>query len=104
MGGMDAFYLMAVEPRIKVFAACVPPMKSDGYDPASPVDYTYGAEGKQVFMLMGSKDEMYDKGTMQAAYEAYVEGPETAIKWYDRGHKLTPEYVPDALAWIEGRL
>ena len=38
MGGMDSFYLLSVEPRIKVAVACVPPLLSIGYGPASPID------------------------------------------------------------------
>lgn len=46
MGGMDSFYLLSVEPRIKVAVACVPPLLSIGYGPASPVDYS-GASGRR---------------------------------------------------------
>jgi dienelactone hydrolase len=104
MGGMDAFYLMAVEPRIKTFVACVPPLISGGYGPASPIDYTWGARGKSLLMLMGRKDEMGDPAKVDASYRQYIEGPGTRLVWYNRGHGLGPIYVPDALEWVKKHL
>ncbi|GMV92843.1 MAG: hypothetical protein AMXMBFR82_26210 [Candidatus Hydrogenedentota bacterium] len=101
MGGMDAFFLVSVEPRIKAVVACVPPLINENYNPASPVDYSWGVCDTPFLMLMGSQDDMYDKTTMNATYHAYIKGPNTNIIWYDQGHKLTEVYVPDALAWIE---
>jgi len=104
MGGMDSFYLVSVEPRIKAIVACVPPLISDGYNPASPVDYTWGVGDTPFLMLMGRQDDMYDEATMEATYRAYIESPNTKLIWYDQGHKLTAVYVPDALAWLKEHL
>ncbi|HOX37633.1 MAG TPA: alpha/beta fold hydrolase [Candidatus Brocadiia bacterium] len=104
MGGMDAFYLLPVEPRIKTAVACVPPLYSGGYGPVSPIDYTWGARGKSLLMLMGLKDEMYDAGKVNASYAQYIESKESKIIWYDRGHDLKSDYVPDALEWIKTKL
>jgi len=104
MGGMDSFYLLSVEPRIKTAVACVPPMLSPGYGPASPVDYSWGVKGKSLLMLMGRKDDMYDAARVEASYHEYIESPESKLIWYDQGHKLTQIYVPDALAWVKAHL
>jgi len=104
MGGMDAFFLVSVDPRIKAVVACVPPLSDQSYHPASPVDYTWGVENTPFLMLMGRQDEMYDEATMDATYRAYIEGPNTKLIWYDQGHKLTDVYVPDALAWLRQHL
>jgi dienelactone hydrolase len=104
MGGMHAFILASVEPRIKAFVACVVPPKNVGYDPASPIDYSWGVKDKPFLMLMGREDEMYDAGRIDASYRAWIEGPQTRLIWYERGHKLTPEYVPDARDWLESNL
>ncbi len=104
MGGMDSFYLLSVEPRIKVAVACVPPLANPGYGPTSPIDYTWGIKSTPFLMLMGRQDEMYDMGKVEASYHAYIETPNTKLKWFDRGHKLTAEYVPDALDWIKSHL
>lgn len=104
MGGMDAFYLLSVEPRIKCAVACVPPLLSSGYGPTAPVDYTWGIGRKPLLLLMGRQDEMYDAAKVEASYHQYIETPHTKLIWYDQGHKLTPVYVPDALAWLKQNL
>jgi dienelactone hydrolase len=104
MGGMDSFYLLSVEPRIKVAVACVPPLYNPNYGPASPIDYSWGVGKKPFLMLMGRKDEMADPAQVEASYHQYIEGPQTKLIWYEQGHKLTELYVPDALGWIKKHL
>jgi dienelactone hydrolase len=102
MGGMDSFYLLSVEPRIKTAVACVPPLLSDGYGPASPIDYSWGIGKTPFLMLMGRKDGKDDYvAKVEASYHKYIETPNTKLIWYDQGHKLTAIYVPDALDWIK---
>ncbi|MBI5084331.1 MAG: alpha/beta fold hydrolase [Acidobacteria bacterium] len=104
MGGMDSFYLLSVEPRIKAAVACVPPLYSPGYGPASPIDYSWGVRDKALLLLMGRKDTMYDFDRVNASFDQYMRSPSTQIIWYDQGHGLTGVYVPDALQWIQRRL
>ena len=104
MGGMDSFFLLSVEPRIRVAVACVPPLLNANYGPASPIDYSWGIGKTPFLMLMGRKDEMGDPAKVEASYHQYIEGPSTKLIWYDQGHKLTAIYVPDALAWIKKHL
>jgi dienelactone hydrolase len=104
MGGMDSFYLLSVEPRIKMAVACVPPLLTEGYGPASPIDYSWGIGDKPFLMLMGRKDDLYDPAKAEASYHAYIERPTTKLIWYDQGHGLTGIYVPDALAWVKEHL
>lgn len=104
MGGMDSFYLLSAEPRIKMAVACVPPLSSPAYGPTTPIDYTWGIGQKPFLMLMGRKDDMYEAAKVDASYHQYIEGPNTKLIWYGQGHKLTPVYVPDALAWVKQNL
>ena len=104
MGGMDSFYLLAVEPRIKMAVACVPPLLSLGYGPASPVDYSWGIGNRPFLMLAGRKDGLGVAERVEASYHQYIEGPNTKLIWYDKGHKLGEIYVPDALAWVKRHL
>ena len=104
MGGMDSFYLLSAEPRIKMAVACVPPLSSPAYGPTTPIDYTWGIGRKPFLMLMGRKDDMYEAAKVDASYHQYIEGPNTKLIWYGQGHKLTPVYVPDALAWVKQNL
>ena len=104
MGGMDAFCLLSVEPRIRTAVACVPPLFSPSYGPASPIDYSWGVKGKSLLMLMGRQDDMYEAPRVEASYHQYIESAESKLVWYDEGHKLTDIYVPDALAWVKSHL
>jgi dienelactone hydrolase len=104
MGGMDSFFLLSVEPRIKAAVACVPPLVNEGYSAAAPIDYTWGIGSTPFLMLMGKKDDLYDPAKVEASYHQYIEGPNTRLIWYDEGHKLTRAYVPDALAWVKQHL
>lgn len=104
MGGMDSIYLLATEPRIKTAVACVPPMRSLDYGPTAPVDYTWGIKGKSILMLMGEKDGFYTVPEMDATYAAYIESPNSKLKWYNQDHKLTRVYVKDALYWMKTHL
>jgi dienelactone hydrolase len=104
MGGMDSFYLLSVEPRIKVAVACVPPLLSIGYGPAAPVDYSWGIGQTPFLMLMGRQDGMGVAEKVEASYHKYIEGPNTKLIWYDKGHRLGDGYVPAALAWIKKHL
>jgi len=105
MGGMDSFYLLAAEPRLKMAVACVPPLQSTGYGPASPIDYSWGIGRRPLLLLMGRKDGQGDYvAKVEASYHQYLEGPNTKLIWYDQGHKLTAIYVPDALAWVKKQL
>lgn len=104
MGGMDSFFLLSVEPRLKTAVACVPPLRNESYGAASPIDYSWGIGDKPFLLLMGKKDDLYDPGKADASYRQYIEGPNNKLIWYDRDHKLTEIYVPDALDWIKKHL
>jgi dienelactone hydrolase len=104
MGGMDAFHLLGVEPRIKVAVACVPPLLNASYGPASPIDYSWGIGRTPFLMLMGRKDEMGEPAKVEASYEQYIKGPNTKLIWYESGHKLPAGYVQDAMAFLKERL
>ena len=85
--------------------ACVPPLFSTGYGPASPIDYSWGIGHRPLLMLMGRKDGPGDYvAKVEASYRQYIEGPNTKLIWYDQGHRLTAIYVPDALAWVKKHL
>ena len=104
MGGMDAFYLVSVEPRVKVAVACVPPLLNASYGPASPIDYSWGIGKTPFLLLMGRKDEMNDPVRAETSFDKYLKGVNTKLIWYASGHKLPPDYVMDAMAWLKERL
>ena len=79
MGGMDAFYLLSVEPRIKMAVACAPPLLGASYGPASPIDYSWGIGQRPFLLLMGRGDEMSDPARVEASYRKYLAGPNTKL-------------------------
>ena len=46
-------------------------------------------------------DGMGVAARVEASYHQYIEGPNTKLIWYDKGHQLGEIYVPDALAWVK---
>ncbi|MBM3457929.1 MAG: alpha/beta fold hydrolase [Armatimonadetes bacterium] len=104
MGGMNAFYLLAVEPRVRAAVACVPPLHSPGYGPCSPVDYTWGVGKAPLLMIMGRRDELANEARGAESYRRYIQGPNTEIRWHDAGHKLPPAYVRDVAPWLQRHL
>jgi hypothetical protein len=84
--------------------ACVPPFYNASWTPAEPVDYTWGIGDKPLLMLMGRTDGFYTEAEIEASRKAYLNPETTKTIWYDRDHKLTPIYVPDALAWVKEHL
>jgi dienelactone hydrolase len=104
MGGVNTMLLLAIEPRFKMGVACVPPFYNASWKPAEPVDYTWGIGDKPLLMLMGRTDGFYTEAEIEASRKAYLNPETTKTIWYDRDHKLTPIYVPDALAWVKEHL
>ena len=104
MGAVDTLLLLAIDPRIKMGVACVPPFSNASWKPCEPVDYTWGLGDKPLLMLMGRKDGFYTEGQIEASRKAYLNLDTTKTIWYDQDHKLTAIYIPDALAWIKEHL
>ena len=104
MGGVNAMLLLAIDERIKMGVACVPPWFSAAWRPVEPVDYTWGLRDKPLLMLMGREDGFYTEEQIEASRKAYLNLATTKTVWYDRGHELTAIYVPDALAWVKEHL
>jgi len=52
---------------------------------------------------MGREDEMCDEAQARELY-GLIKGPNTTLHLYDADHRLPVAYVPDAVAFIAGRL
>lgn len=103
MGGLQAFILSAVEPRICATVACVTPSLAGDSTPIAPKDYAGGIVDRPFLMLMGNADGMCRP---QHAREllAMIPGDRSKLKFFEAGHKLPVKYVDDARAWLETHL
>jgi len=103
MGGFHTIALTAVEPRIKLAAGCVIPVTWSEDPILAPANYARGLRGRPYCMLMGGEDTLCNETQAKQLY-SLIEGPDTELHVYDAGHRLPVEYVPDAVAFIAGRL
>jgi dienelactone hydrolase len=103
MGGFQAVALTAVEPRIKVAVGCVVPASWSQDAVLAPGNHARGVRDRPFCMLMGRQDELCSEAQAKELY-ALIEGPNAKILFYDSGHRLPVDYVPDAVAFIAGHL
>ena len=107
LGGLMTFLLTAVEPRIKVAVPCVTPQKffdMPGIEVLAPWHYA-GAVGDRPFlMLMGRSDpNNYLVEDAQRLYE-FIKGSQKELLFYESGHSLPMEHVPDSIEWFKKHL
>jgi dienelactone hydrolase len=102
MGGIEAFPLTALEPRVKVAVACVTSVSHidavDGGPLLAPRNFVRGID-RPFLMLMGRRDPAC---TVQDAQQVHdrIPAAEKEIEFYDSGHRLPREYVDRAHAWL----
>ena len=69
----------------------------------APANYARGLGDRPFCMLMGREDGMCNEAQARELY-ALIEGPNTALLFYDAGHALPVECVADAVAFVAARL
>ena len=103
MGGLQAFILTAVEPRIGVTVACAVPSMANEATPIAPADYAQGVDNRPLLMLMGRNDAMCHWQHAEQLL-SLVASREKDLKFFDAEHKLPIDYVAAALNWFEVHL
>ena len=73
--------------------------KLGGITVLAPWNYA-PAINKPVLMLMGNQDDFYSR-TQAEELHSLLESKEKDLIWYDKGHNLESDYVPDALNWFK---
>jgi dienelactone hydrolase len=101
MGGVETFAATALDPRIKVGVACVPPSWPDPI--VSSRSFARSLEGRPFLMLMGKQDQFYTVQQAQSLFDL-IPGTKKEIVFYDSGHALPPEYATKAAAWLQDGL
>lgn len=104
MGGMMAFNLTAVDPRIKVAVACVTPILKEPYSAMAVHNFAPFIASQPFLMLMGNTDTRnYTTETAQQLH-ASINSKTKELVFYDSGHILPSEWTLKATAWIEAYL
>ena len=70
--------------------------------PVEPINYGALADGSKVFFQNGLKDQVVPAADAKAMHERV--GNRAKVKWYDMGHRLTPEAYADQLSWFSEKL
>lgn len=100
MGGTHSFLLTAVESRIKATVGVVVPFMSEEHFTVDPRNYVRGINGRPFLMLMGTKDPLCSVEEAKTLYDL-IPSTKKDIIFYDCDHRLTKDYVTDALQWIQ---
>jgi dienelactone hydrolase len=104
MGGMLAFMLTAIEPRIEASVACVTPILSDSYSAMSVHNYAPRISRQPFLMLMAEADAMnYTEARARRLY-SLIAAADKEVHFYQGGHVLPAEWVERAAEWVESRL
>jgi dienelactone hydrolase len=103
MGGTQTFLLTGVEPRIKAAVALAAPADPSKWSPIAPQNFAKGIGSRPFLTIMGRTDTMCTVEHAQALQEL-VPSPIKEQLFFDAGHRLPAEYVPQAVAWLKKHL
>lgn len=99
MGGLQSILLPAVESRIQVSVGCVVPSWAQSHEQIAVNHYARGLAGRPHLMLMGRTDPLCSVEDAKRIHEL-IPGEKKDLIFYDSDHKLTSDYVPDAIEWF----
>ncbi len=101
MGGMMAFNLTAVEPRIKTSVACVMPVLKEAYSAMAVYNFAPYIKGRPFLMLVGRTDEF--NYTVEEAQQLHdlITSTTKDLVFYESGHLLPGEWIIRAIEWME---
>jgi predicted esterase len=101
MGGMMAFNLTAVDPRIKTSVACVMPVLKEAHSAMAVHNFAPYIADRSFLMLVGQNDEInYTVDQAQQLLDLIVSNVKQIVI-YQGGHKLPAEWTQKAIEWME---
>lgn len=117
LGGIIAFILAAVDPRITVAVSCATSpitrfyMDRIGFDhnaairmvPVAPQTFAPAIKHTSFLMLNGKADPWGNLDEVQALYEL-VGSPSKELVLFEGGHGPLVDYIPKAVEWFSERL
>ena len=99
MGGTQSFMLTATDTRIVAAVACATPAELRPNTVYAPQNFTAAINDRPILVIAGRNDSMCSPAQATALYALLP--PATAqLNFYEGTHKLTPDFVPDAVNWI----
>lgn len=103
MGGAQTFLLTGVEPRVKVSVACATPADNSKFSSIAPQNFAAEIGQRPFLMLMGRTDTMCPVEKAQALLDL-IPATHKQLMFYEAGHRLPVDYVPQAVKWITTHL
>jgi len=105
MGGLMAFQLSAVDPRIRASIACVSPLIKEPAASALGIhNFAPFIEDTTMLMMIGRDDQWnYSVADAQAVH-ALLPGDDHAFEIFESGHKLPATWTARAATWMHDRL
>ncbi|MCA9012379.1 MAG: alpha/beta fold hydrolase [Planctomycetaceae bacterium] len=103
MGGAQTFLLTGVEPRVKVSVACATPADNSKFSSIAPQNFAAEIGQRPFLMLMGRTDTMCPVEKAQALLDL-IPAAHKQLMFYEAGHRLPVDYVPQAVKWITTHL
>jgi len=103
MGGAQAFLLTGVDPRIQVSVSCCAPADHSKWSTIAPQNFAKAIGDRPFMMILGRHDTMCPVETAQALFDLIPSGRKQLL-FLDAGHRLPPDYVPQAVTWITANM
>jgi fermentation-respiration switch protein FrsA (DUF1100 family) len=90
---------------VKVAVACVPPERTgERCDPViAPRNFARALKDRPFLMQVARHDPFYTVEQAQQLFDL-IPGSQKEIVFYDSDHRLPPDYVPKAAAWLQDGL
>jgi len=104
MGGIMAFALSALEPRIQASVAAVTPILEEAYSAIAVQNLAPYATRPPFLMLVGEEDHRNYSPEAARRIHALLASPEKELVFYPSGHKLPQEWTEAATEWMRTHL
>jgi dienelactone hydrolase len=100
MGGTQTMLLLGVEPRVKAAVAVAVPAEKSKWSLVAPQNFVRAVGGRPLLSIMGRQDPMCPEDHARQLHALVESGTKQQV-FLEAGHKLPPDYVPRAVAWIQ---
>ena len=104
MGGLMAFELAAVDPRIRAAVAAVTPILKQDHSALAAHNFAPYVGETRFLMLMGREDSRNYSVEDARRLHTLIGGPVKELSFYDSGHKLPVDWTRSATEWMQRHL